>query len=332
MARRYMPRLGVASVAALMFAGLYSCGGGGGDGASGGTGGGGGTPSGQSGHVWRSTYSTAASTTITERVAADGSVRQVGVGQAVPWPDGSRFATTDWDTTNTDVRIVDVASGTQRYGVEFVGLVRDLKPSPVNADVVAAREGTSTLGPFNWIVADFGQRTILDRFASTGPGLSWLPDGRFVTVSETGEIRRGSVGQGASASVLGQISLPTGRRVGGAWLNPQGNKIAVRLDLRPTTGASESDLWLADLDGGNLARYTSTRMTTFAAWSPNGQRIAFDVDTGAWCTGSSCQGICEVWHADAGAREVRATATSGDASGFVAGSGRMACSLRGWTN
>lgn len=328
------PRAGLLAFAAVALVGLAACGGGGGDGAvPGGDGGNGGSGTAHGGRVWRSEYSTQQQATLSETVAGDGSARTVGAGKAVPWPDGSRYATTDWDTSATEVRIVDTASGTQLHGVEFEGYVRDLKPSPLNADRVAVRQGAGTTSSATWAIADFASRAILDRFVATSAGFSWLPDGQYLVVSATGEVRRGAVGQ--ASTVVGQLALPSGRSVANAWVNRQGTAMVVRLDLRPATGQSESDLWIANLDGSNLQRYTATRMTTFAAWSPDGQSIAFDVDTGAWCSGSSCQGICEVWHAGVNAREIRATTTSGDAQPFnrrgTSGSQRMGCTLLGWT-
>jgi Tol biopolymer transport system component len=269
-------------------------------------------------------------------VGPDGRGEQVGRGKAVPWPDGSRFVTENWDTDKTELRVIDTRSGVQRHGVAFEGLLQDLTPSPHDADVLAARQGKSTLGPLVWVIIDFRQRRFLDRFPARGGGFGWLPDGRFITVSGAGEVRRGTVGQGARAEPIGQLALPAGRSVGKAWVDPQGRALMVRLDLRPRAGRHESDLWIAAPDGSRLARYTATGMTTMAAWSPDGKRVAFDVDTGAWCAGSACQGICEVWHAEATARNVRATAASGDARPFklqgLHGPHRMGCSLRGWTH
>lgn len=274
--------------------------------------------------MWRSEYSLKVKSALSETVSADGTVRVVGRGKAVPWPDGSRFATTEWDTSKTVVRIVDTASGEPLHSVEFKGLVRDLKPSPMKPSVVALRQGESTVGKSTWVIADFSQRSFLDRFPADSAAFAWLPDGGFVIVSKAGELKRGRVGKGARSELITRLNLPAGRTVANAWLDPRGTRLLLRLDLRPPTKKNESDLWITDLKGSLLERFTASGMTTLAAWSPDGKQVAFDVDTGAWCSGHACQGICEVWRVDSDAREVRGSRNE-------KGRSRRGCTLLGWT-
>lgn len=99
----------------------------------------------------------------------------------------------------------------------------------------------------------------------------------------------------------------------------------------------DSDLWVARLDGSQLERLTQTRMTHYANWSPDGKYIAFDVDTGHFCTTLGCIGTCDLWYTPATSRNVRALPGSNDATQFSVKdhAGRLdtlGCHLLGWTD
>lgn len=284
------------------------------------------------GQLWRSTYSTREQHTVTETVSRNGSVTRRGAGAGIPWPDGKQFATHDWDGTSSVVRVFDTVRGTQLHEIRRSALMTTIKPSP-SAQLLALRVGHSTLGPFDWIVYDLAHGRELKRFQAFGAGFTWTSERNFMIVDEDGSVREGS--SDGAVQRIGRVPLPEGRHVGDAWLSPDGTALLLRLDLRPTNGARESDLWILRRGTRKLERFTSTKMTTFAAWSPDGTRIAFNVDTGAWCAGSFCTGICEVWHASAAARNIRSPEKSVGISSFSVrtrdGESSMQCELEGWT-
>jgi hypothetical protein len=283
------------------------------------------------GKIWRSTYSLHERSTVSETIDANGEVSVRGVGPGVPWPDGSAHVVATWDGTETTLVVIDDEDRELRR-VRLDGLVSSIYPCP-NSSMVAARHGFSTLGPFEWIIFDVARGTVIERFAADSPAFAWLSATSYLTISKAGEVRQGAIG--TQATRQHQLRLPSGREVSLVWVNPQASTIAVRLDLRSSSGVSESDIWLADIDGTSLQRFTATKMATSAAWSPDGETIGFQVDTGAWCAGAHCVGVCELWHAPATARAVRATDRSRDSQRLLElKHGRFkpaACSLTGWT-
>ena len=293
-----------------------------------------GTPA--AGHLWRSTYSTRLKETVSETIDMEGRVRMRGPGAAVPWADGKRFVVTDWDGEHTTLRVLDSRDERVLHDLEFQHLLGDIKPSAEHS-LIAGRLSRSVLGPYEWVIYDFEQRRYVHRTPADSAAFIWLPDRSFLTISSKGQVAHGSVGQ--TSRVVGQLKIPAGREVKNAWMNRQGTTLALRLDLRPSDGAAESDIWLADLSQQDLTsplqRFTATRIATFAAWSPDGTALAFEVDTGAWCSGFHCTGTCEVWHALATARNVRAKDEARDANRVMKrgsnGLEPMQCSLRGWT-
>lgn len=92
-----------------------------------------------------------------------------------------------------------------------------------------------------------------------------------------------------------------------------------------------------NLDGSAAVRYTSTNISNYGRWPPDGQRIAFDVGTGTVCTGSQCSGTCEIWHAPASASALNPLpAAPGSAARFSVvnrqGAARtLGCNVLAWT-
>ncbi len=135
----------------------------------------------------------------------------------------------------------------------------------------------------------------------------WLPDGRLLRVhDETGALAVKSVGS-ASWQSLGQIAVPSGRRVFEIEVNPQGTMLVFAFqgysDYAAENLALDSDIWVSKIDGSSLERFTSMGWVFDPIWSPDGSYIAFSVDTGRYSAGSS-GGAPYLWYAPASARNM----------------------------
>lgn len=321
---------------------VTACGGGGGDDE---TGGGNPPPNGsppvtgehQPGRLWHDNYALDYRDG-TQIASANGAPLQVTAKLvARPWPDGNQYATADWNVYDdyTDVSIVETSNSQTRYRLNVDGYFRNIRPSPASKDVISAAWGEDSTSPADHVFVDLATMTVLTRIdAATGP-VNWLPDGRFLLITPNGQV---SVGQPGTPGLqpLGTLPLPAAHVVGDFWVNRQGTQMAVQL-LTESGGSTESDLWVSGLDGSSFARLTQTKLSHIARWSPDGTRIAFDVDTGYFCNGVGCMGTCEVWHAAATDRNVRALPAVGDALRFRVKdrSGReqvLGCDLHGWTD
>ena len=85
-------------------------------------------------------------------------------------------------------------------------------------------------------------------------------------------------------------------------VNPQGTQLALILKDSGTTSV-DADAWVANLDGSALQRVTADTATNLVHWSPDGQRLLFDYDDSS-CSGRTCTGSCQLWHAPASARNL----------------------------
>ena len=99
---------------------------------------------------------------------------------------------------------------------------------------------------------------------------------------------------------------------------------------------TQRDLWVANLDGSGAGRLTSSDMTRDGDWSPDGRRIAFEVDTGFRCNSAGCLGTCEIWYASSTVRLLNPLPSSrGEASAFQGrdrqgSTMRLGCELLAW--
>jgi Tol biopolymer transport system component len=102
---------------------------------------------------------------------------------------------------------------------------------------------------------------------------SWSPDGTTIVFAREGALFAVPVGGGKARRVgrgPGSAANPT-------W-SPDGRLIAY--DYR-TPGFSIRELWLMNADGSGHHRLTKLReVSEFAAWSPDGKRIAFQSNAG----------------------------------------------------
>lgn len=320
---------------ALAGAMLTACGGGGG---SGGDDGGSPPPGGggPTGHLWHNNY--ALDTLDGTQVAAlDGSAPALVTSHlvAVPWPDGSQYAIAEWDTAEdtTVVTVRNTSTGATLHELSFDGYVRNLRPSPTDKSMLMATWGEDSVSPAYAIFVDMEAVEIVDALSADEGPVQWLPDGRYIHVSNTGAVDAASVT--GTPTRLGQVNLPAGKVLGAVSVNPQGTQMAMRLMVQGDSNILESDIWVAGIDGSALAQLTDTGASNYAKWSPDGRYIAFDLDTGLVCGGGTCVGSCGLWYAPASSRLVKALPSSNDAFKFRVNNRQqqeqsLGCELLAW--
>jgi Tol biopolymer transport system component len=267
-----------------------------------------------------------------------GQPRTVDVDKvARPVPDGSRYAIYDYSNSSntTTLTIKRSSDGTVLHQRNYNGYLRDLKPSPTTASQLLLRYSDSVGDPTLFLALDLATSTVLQTFDASFVAVDWLSDGRVVGVSSTGTLSAGL--PGGTRSNTGTVDLQS-RNLRHIAVQPGGTRLALGLlSLSGTGNVQGSDLWLVNLDGSNAVRYTTTNISNYGRWSPDGQRIAFDVDTGTVCTGSQCSGTCEIWHAPASASGLNPLpAAPGSAARFSVlnrqGTTRtLGCEVLGWT-
>jgi WD40-like Beta Propeller Repeat len=254
-----------------------------------------------------------------------------------PWTDGRQYLHTEWDTYSDTTRllVVDRDTGLSVVDVTVNGHLRGGIPSPADKSVASfvwssTYQGDDSVG----LLVDLPTLNVLRELDPTDT-FSWLPDGSYLRVSADGSIRQGQLSV-PDTTVVGQLQIPTGLSLGSVWVNRQGDRLAVRL-IRGANTLTETDLWVANIDGSGLRQFTATKISYFPTWSPDGQYIAFDVDTGHLCTGAGCIGTCELWYAPVTATMVTALQAVHDAERFKvknrSGSVQtLGCSLLAWTD
>jgi Tol biopolymer transport system component len=306
-------RIASATLTALaLAASLHGCGGGGGGDGSGG----GGVvdpppPSGgPSGHLW---YYNISSDKTYIGLASAGEAEKFLTNDSAPlaWPDGSQYLEYEVGNSGTDLLTIKAtASGATLYQVELPTFCGFVSPSPVDKHVVLTQCYTRS-SDTQWVffVIDVASQVVLHSEAEAGRRYKheWLPDGRYARFhDETGEISVASVG--GAWQVLGKLSVPSNTRIADVSVNPQGTQVAVTfrdyLYYADEVLGSNSDLWVANLNGSGQARVTLDGNTYRAVWSPDGKYLSFDVDTSSCNGGGECQGKASAWYTAATSRNL----------------------------
>lgn len=237
-----------------------------------------------------------------------------------PWPDGSRYLTRDYssqgsggDATRLVVRrISDQAVLTDQVVDGYVGDV--VRPSPRGGNQILVMWGETILEPRGPVVYDLDSRRLVyvTRPSKTPDALSWMPDGSLLRVQPSGQVSR--VVPGGAEQPVAAVRWPEGRIPDALQVSPDGRQALVRLAaLRDTGSVSGADLWLMNVDGSGLRRFTKNDLIAQAFWSPDGRHVAFVKNTGVSCSDATCRGSCTVWVAEATASNVVAVQASGDA-------------------
>lgn len=269
------------------------------------------------------------------------SVRVQGQKYGVPWTDGTRYVSVDYTSNGT--------SGESRFTVRrttdqsvlvdqsVAGDFNTITPSPTGANRILARWSENTYGRRSVIVWDFdSQKLLFATPASDAPdAIAWMPDGTLLRLQRSGSVSK--LALGGAETPLGTASWPESRVPLNAFVSPDGTKALVQLvKLRASGSIESSDLWMMDLPGAGLRRFTDNGLIPYAVWSPDSRTVAFSKDTGYSCSESTCTGSCTIWYADATAANVQARDTSGDARQFPllrpdGSKTTLSCPVMAWT-
>ncbi|GGY76863.1 hypothetical protein GCM10011613_21720 [Cellvibrio zantedeschiae] len=240
-----------------------------------------------------------------------------------PWPDGARFVYRNYTSDGsvgdeTNIVVKQASDGKILSEQTIEGYLGEPVPSPIGENKILAAWGATILEPRGMIVYDLNLHKPI--FA-TQPGkmsdaVSWMPDGTLLRAKYSGEITR--ITLGGNEQPIGKISWPESRFPQAIYVSPDGKKVLVQLAAFRETGTiSGVDLWMMNLDGSNLKRFTKNDLIARAYWSPDSKYVAFIKDTGTVCTEATCRGSCTVWYAEATAANVVAVAASEDAKRFT---------------
>lgn len=260
-----------------------------------------------------------------------------------PWPDGSRIlwrSHSSQGSRGDETRIVVRRADSQQVLADQVvdGYVGDdVRPAPTGSNAVLVQWGPALFDDRGPVVYDLDSRRLLyvTRPSPMPDALSWMPDGSLLRLQPSGQISR--VVLGAAEQPLATVRWPEGRWPRNVHVSPDGSKAIVELAaLRDSGKVSGVDLWMMDVNGQNLRRFTRNNLIAQAFWSPDGRHVGFVKDTGMACGDASCRGSCTVWMADASAADVVAVKASNDAlevplrrpNGTMT---RVGCPVSAWT-
>lgn len=258
-----------------------------------------------------------------------------------PWPDGSRFIQRDHSSQGGDETRLTVRRTSDRSVLvdQVVDgyLAGDVRASPVAAHQILASWGPQVFAPRGAIVYDLNAQKLLYAMqpSKTPDVLSWMPDGSLLRVQSSGEISR--IGPGRGEQHVATLKWPESRVPEAVYVSPDGSKALLQLAaLRDTGSVAGVDLWMMNVDGSQLRRFTKNDLISAAFWSPDSRYVAFAKDTGVSCTAATCQGSCTVWYAEASASNVVAVAPSGDARQFPlkrpdGSMTNVGCPMTAWT-
>lgn len=247
---------------------------------------------------------------------------------------GEHLIQDDYDATTgnerTAVKVFDTRTNRLQSSITVDGYLTEMRWSPANNGWLLARWATDFIAARHTVVLDLTGK-LLFATADAADVFDWLPDGRLVRVGADGTIGTQTVG-GPEVRIA-SIRWPAGWEPGRLFAGPDGQRLALRMD---STTSKDHDLWVMSLGGQDLQRFTKTQMATYAVWSPDGQYLAFNRNSGFSCSDSDCRGSCRIWYAPATARNVVAVESSNDAYPFtvttVDGSRtRLGCDLLAWT-
>ncbi|EHR71447.1 hypothetical protein BurJ1DRAFT_2618 [Burkholderiales bacterium JOSHI_001] len=265
-----------------------------------------------SGHLL---YSTSVPTDQTYLGSADASSIEIAVTSdpdPVAWPDASQYLEYTLGGAGTDqINVFNSANRQLLYQVQVPSFCGRLRASPVSK--------TQVLGQcFQSLLSNQGILVVIDLAGSSlvhsEPDqpkrykYRWLPDGTVLRVhDETGAIAKATVG--GAWQTLGQLSVPSNRRVQALEVNVQGTRLAMTFreysDFANETPSTVADLWVANLNGSAQERVTSNGNVYAVQWSPDGSKLAFNVDTSSCGDASACGGTSSWWVAASSARNLQ---------------------------
>lgn len=324
---------------------MHACGGGSGavDDSGGGNGGGGGGSTSLSGLLWHNDFGLDSVHGLQVSDLAGSATQLVNATEtAVPTPDGLHYITYvyDTDTVVSTVTIRTRGSAQVVDSATFNGYIRRVRPSPTRLGDMLLTWASSAGGVGSdrpdLTFVDLPGRRILTTLDGTNTAADWLPDGRYVYIDSAGSVSIGT--PGAASAAAGHLTV-SGRLPAAAWVDPTGARMITRWVQRDAGGGIiGTDLWISAVDGSAAERLTSTGLTTYGIWSPDGAYFGFDHDTDSVCSSTGCSGVpvggCDLYVAPIGGRSLTLS-SSGVQSFTVADQGGrrevLGCDLVAWT-
>jgi hypothetical protein len=203
----------------------------------------------------------------------------------------------------------------QRFD-NYIGTVR-LSPDSRYLAFTYANENPRATNSGGLVIYDLQNQTDVNQVSLNDPpvldttiltprvsAIGWLPGGEYRYARADGSVYAGSVNKpGQPGRLVGKITPPAGYiRQSGLAISPDGQKIAVVFvgdPLRddPVFGA-RTDVWLTDINGGNLERLTNDNKSGQPLWSPDGKFIAL---TYRFISGTG-EDYCQRWYVPSTAR------------------------------
>lgn len=296
-----------------------------------------------SGRLWSSDANVLdAQGTFVADLVAGTTVKVDSATESMPTWDGSELLRRAYTSNGsvgdvTRITAVRTSDGKLVTDLSVDGYAGQLRASPRAPHVVLTQWAPSIIEPRSVVVYDVDQQKLL--FASPASArpeaVAWMPDGSLLRVKPSGQITKMPLG--GTEQVVTTLTWPEARVPQAAYVSPDGAKVLVQLAaLRDTGTVSGVDLWMMNIDGSNLTRFTKNDLIANAFWSPDSKFVGFTKDTGVACSEATCQGSCKVWYADAAATNVVAVAESGDARQFTVrklsgATTTLTCPVMAWT-
>jgi len=238
-------------------------------------------------------------------------------------PDGSRYALW-WPDSVTGVEnsefvtveIYDSASKQRLFTFDFDGYAEKLRFSRDNAFLSMTFRSnflaSQTFSDGGLAIVDLrteGQSRWSVKFINTGNATvlthDWLPDNRYIYLRADRQLVTGNaaVVNGAE-QITGAVSPPAGY-LPNATLNasPDGTQLLVGLGWREEP-LQKFDVWVANVNGNNLQRFSNGKLGEQASWSPDGKYIVMRTNAGSAHQGGGGVAYCERWYAPSTARDV----------------------------
>lgn len=240
----------------------------------------------------------------------------------IPWHDGSRFIDAEYNAADapddtTRVLVYKTSDKTLLMSQLLEGYLGHIVPSPLGNEQILAHWGETIFTPRAVIVWDMGTQKLLFSIAPSDmpDAVAWMPDGSLYRAQASGAISKITIGGGEQQ--IAKVSWPESRVPQAAYVSPDGTRALVQLaQLNDTGSVAWVDLWMMNIDGSEMRRYTNNGLIADAFWSPDGHYVAFVKDTGVSCTSFTCAGSCRVWYAPSTASDVIAVKESNDAFEF----------------
>lgn len=260
--------------------------------------------------------------------------------QLTPSADGTRYAYVSNDDARdtSEIGLVNAVTLDTLSRMQVPGHAYFPRPALHDPQlvIVSLRSATETSTLVDYVFFNVPQATEVARVAGIG-ALNWLPDGRYLRITSTGEIYLGEL-TGVEVP-NGTLALPEGTTAGFFAVNQQGTRIAIRV-IKASSQGADRDVYVANIDGSQFERFTKTTLTSYAFFSPDGRYLLFNYDPDLRCGAHSeltgcLHSDCRIYYAPADRRGIVINGGPEDPSrlGAIGSSGKRSdvpCDPIGW--